>query len=497
MMNPSQTRPLSSKRPRDKEGSPYSSEVLTHRAVHGLAEALPQFSAQTVFTTRQKVFFLTLIATTVAAAFYQTMTTLLVINIAVTVLLFAAFSFRALLLLRGVTGHAQKSVSPTTLANMGEATLPTYTLLIPMYRESEVLPQLVQAIRAIDYPSERLDVKLILEENDHATLKVAAHMELEDYFEVVMVPPSMPKTKPKALNYALQFARGEYVAVYDAEDRPDPLQLKKAVALFRSSDSDVACLQAQLNFYNPRENWLARLFTLEYSLLFDFLLPGMEKMGLPLPLGGTSNHFKAQVLREAHAWDPFNVTEDADLGIRLGQLGYRTRVLDSTTLEEANISIGNWIRQRSRWCKGYMQTWLVHMRHPTHTLRHSGVAGFFSLQLFVGGTVFTALALPIVSGMFLTWAMTGTQQLDPLFPKPILYLGIANLLLGNGFFIGAFSVGGFKRRLYDLAPWALSAPLYWALISVASYRGLWQLFTRPFYWEKTQHGLSHSRARNS
>ena len=196
-----------------------------------------------------------------------------------------------------------------------------------------------------------------------------------------VVPPSHPQTKPKACNFALRFARGEYLVVYDAEDRPEPDQLRKVVATFRRSPPNTACLQCRLNYYNVNENWLTRMFTLDYALWFDQMLPGLERLGMPIPLGGTSNHFRIDVLRELHAWDPFNVTEDADLGIRLGQKGYRVGIVDSTTFEEASCRAGQWMRQRSRWMKGYMQTLLVHTRRPLHLIRTRRTARLSRLRV--------------------------------------------------------------------------------------------------------------------
>ena len=244
-----------------------------------------------------------------------------------------------------------------------------------------MLPQLAQALRNLDYPLGKLDIKIVLEAGDRETIEAARTLGLEGVFEIIVVPPSQPQTKPKACNFALRFARGEYLVVYDAEDRPEPDQLRKVVATFRRSPPNTACLQCRLNYYNVDENWLTRMFTLDYTLWFDQVLPGLERLGMPIPLGGTSNHFRTDVLRELHAWDPFNVTEDADLGIRIGQKGYRVGVVNSTTFEEASCRVGQWIRQRSRWMKGYMQTLLVHTRRPLHLMRTRRAARISRLRL--------------------------------------------------------------------------------------------------------------------
>ncbi|MCX8100659.1 MAG: glycosyltransferase [Geminicoccaceae bacterium] len=381
-------------------------------------------------------------------------------------------------------------VSEEEIASLREEDLPTYTVLVPMYREPEVLPILAAALRRLDYPLAKLDVKLVLEADDETTIAAAKALDLEGIFEIVVVPPSEPRTKPKACNYALQLATGEYLVIYDAEDKPEPDQLKKAVAAFRKADPRTACLQARLNFYNADENWLTRMFTLDYSLWFDLMLPALDRFRMPIPLGGTSNHFRTAVLRELHAWDPFNVTEDADLGIRLAKKGYRVGVIDSTTFEEANCAVGNWIRQRSRWLKGYMQTWLVHMRDPVALLRAVGPRGFLAFQLFVGGTVAAALINPLLWATFLAWLALRSTIFAELFPGWLLYPSGLALILGNTALVYLAAIGPLKRSRYGLVAWALSVPVYWALMSIAGWKALAQLVRRPFYWEKTRHGIS-------
>jgi len=262
------------------------------------------------------------------------------------------------------------------------------------------------------------------------------------------------------------------------------------VATFRRSPPNTACLQCRLNYYNVAENWLTRMFTLDYTLWFDQVLPGLERLGLPIPLGGTSNHFRTDVLRELHAWDPFNVTEDADLGIRIGQRGYRVGVVDSTTFEEASCHTGQWIRQRSRWMKGYMQTVLVHTRRPLHFLRTAGPLGFLGFVFFIGGTVLAGLLNPIFWFFYAVWLAASAAKFDPLFPQFLLFLCLFNLLAGNGAFTYLIMLAPIRRNWLYLIPFSFTLFGYWVLISVAAYRGLWQLIRNPFFWEKTQHGIS-------
>jgi len=367
-------------------------------------------------------------------------------------------------------------------------------VLVPMFREAAMLPQLAQALRNLDYPLGKLDIKIVLEAGDLQTLEAARTLGLEGVFEIIVVPRSAPQTKPKACNFALRFARGEYLVVYDAEDRPEPDQLRKVVATFRRSSPNTACLQCRLNYYNAGENWLTRMFTLDYTLWFDQVLPGLERLGMPIPLGGTSNHFRTDILRELHAWDPFNVTEDADLGIRIWQKGYRVGVVDSTTFEEASCRTGQWVRQRSRWMKGYMQTLLVHTRRPLHLIRSVGLLGFLGFFFFIGGTVFAGLLNPVFWVFYAIWVVASAANFDPIFPQFLLFLCLFNLLAGNGAFTYLLMLGPIGRGWLNLIPYTFTLIAYWVLISVAAYRGLWQLIRDPFFWEKTQHGLSRQSA---
>ncbi|MBB5884913.1 cellulose synthase/poly-beta-1,6-N-acetylglucosamine synthase-like glycosyltransferase [Xanthomonas sp. F1] len=467
---------------------------LTHDALNLLAEHAPEHSARQVITRAQSVFLVALTVVLAAALALWPLYTLIALNTLIAVAFLATFGLKLVLAWRGARRRIDIKVSDEEVAALGDEDLPVYTVLVPMYKEPDVLPILANALRRLDYPTSKLDVKLVLEADDTETIEAAKALGLEAFFEIIRVPPSQPKTKPKACNYALRFARGQMLTIYDAEDKPEPDQLKRVVAAFRKSPADVACIQARLNYYNADENWLTRMFTLEYTLWFDFYLPALETLRIPIPLGGTSNHFRLDILRKVHAWDPYNVTEDADLGVRLTQQGYRVSVVNSTTFEEANVSIPNWIRQRSRWLKGYMQTWLVHMRNPVQLYRSTGVRGFWGFQLFVGGTFFTALAAPLMWLSYGLWLAVGSKFFDPFFPPALLYLSLLNLLLGNGFLIYMTLVAAFKRDYFRLAPYALTVPLYWLLQSIAAYKGLWQLIRNPFYWEKTTHGISKHMA---
>ncbi|HEX7776258.1 MAG TPA: glycosyltransferase family 2 protein [Parvibaculum sp.] len=375
-----------------------------------------------------------------------------------------------------------------------DADLPVYTVLVPLFREAEVLPILADALKRIDYPASKLDIKLVFEETDEETYAAAKALSLPGNFEFIRVPHSLPLTKPKACNYALPFARGAHLVVYDAEDLPEPDQLRRAVAAFRLGDDRLACVQAQLNYYNWFENWLTRQFALEYASYFDLLLPMLAKFKLPIPLGGTSTHFRTHLLRAAGAWDPFNVTEDADLGMRFALLGLRTGIIRSTTQEEANCQLDNWLRQRSRWIKGWMQTYLVRMRHPIRLYRALGLRGFIGFQLIIGGSSLSSLVHPLIYLSAIRAMSEPALLSEPGHRAMIVSFDLFVLVAGYGITMIAGMAAAAGRGLRPLILDALMMPAYWLLISAGAYKALFQLASRPFHWEKTDHGISRFTA---
>jgi len=466
-------------------------DSLSHRAVHELAEFDPDMSAQTVFTPGQITFGYVLLSLTLLGFAFAPIATLIILNIVMGAFYLGNFIFKGILVsVGGRRSAAMDQAIAIEARALREEDLPVFTVLVPMFREAKMVPGLARSLRALDYPLGKLDIKIVLEAGDRETIEAARTLGLEGVFEIILVPPSHPQTKPKACNFALRFARGEYLVIYDAEDRPEADQLRKVVATFRRSPRNTACLQCRLNYYNVAENWLTRMFTLDYALWFDHVLPGLERLNMPIPLGGTSNHFRTAVLRELHAWDPFNVTEDADLGIRIGQKGYRVGVVDSTTFEEASCHTSNWIRQRSRWIKGYMQTLLVHTRRPLQLIRHAGPLGFLGFVFFVGGTVLTGLLNPIFWALYFCWLVASIGSFDMLFPPILLFLALFNLLAGNGAFIYLTMLAPIHRRWLELIPYSLTVFAYWVLMSIAAYKALYQLLRDPFFWEKTHHGVS-------
>jgi cellulose synthase/poly-beta-1,6-N-acetylglucosamine synthase-like glycosyltransferase len=399
-----------------------------------------------------------------------------------------AIIFLAWIVLR-LFGSLVKNPRRDPVVPIGEDELPIYTVIVALYREATSVKNLVTALRRLDYPPEKLDIKLVIEADDAETRAAIARLRLGAPFQILTAPETGPRTKPKALNAALAFARGTFTVVYDAEDRPERNQLRRALDMFLS-DADLACVQARLTIDNTADSWLTRLFTAEYAGQFDVFLPGLAVLGLPLPLGGSSNHFRTAMLREIGAWDPYNVTEDADLGMRLSRFSYRSTVIASTTYEEAPARFMPWLRQRTRWFKGWMKTWLVHMRAPHRLWQDLGVAGFFTFQLVVGGNVLAALVYPI----FLAHALyeMALAAPDNQGLAAALVAGFHATTLVAGFLASAF-VGwlGLARRGLAASGWVLVLiPLHWLLLSLAAWRAVYQLLRDPYGWEKTEHGLA-------
>ena len=366
--------------------------------------------------------------------------------------------------------------------------LPTYSVLIPLYHEPDVVADLVEALGRLEYPAHKLQIRFLMEEDDKETLAVATSIETALPIQVLVVPEGTPRTKPRALNYGLQLSHSELVTIYDAEDRPEPLQLRRAAAAFMANGPELVCLQARLEFFGAERGLLARWFCLEYLTWFRCLLPGMVSRQGVLPLGGTSNHFRRAELVSVGAWDPYNVTEDADLGIRLERNGHRIGILDSVTMEEVNSDLVNWIKQRSRWQKGYLQTALVHLRSRRLDGSRRSWRSLVHLVLFIAGTPVLALCNLVFWTLSLLWLVFRAEVIESLFPGMLFYVAVGVWLLGN-FTIAYLSVLTVHiTRRHDLLGAALLSPIYWILMSIASVRAAIQLVVDPFHWEKTAHG---------
>lgn len=414
----------------------------------------------------------------------------------VTALYFAAGVYKVWLLVRGEHANAGRAAAPRTVTG---ADLPDYTVLVPLHHEGKILPALVERLKAIDYPACHLQILLLVEMDDEETQGAAERCSYPDHIELLIAPPGEPRTKPRALNVGLSVARGEYLVIYDAEDQPEPDQLRKAVTAFATLPSSVVCVQGRLNFYNKQQSLLTRLFAVDYAVWFDQLLPGLtppgsSHAGVFVPLGGTSNHFRVSTLRWLGGWDPFNVTEDCDLGVRLGRAGCRVTMLDSVTWEEAVPRVRSWVKQRSRWIKGYVQTYLVHMRHPLGLLRALGLRGFVDFQMLVGVSTLALLLNPLMWALTVLYVGTAgtavSRFIMALFPAPLYYPALLSFTLGNFIFFYCNAYVCVRHGYIDLTRYALLTPLYWLLMSVGAWMGLCSLIRHPHYWAKTEHGVS-------
>lgn len=381
----------------------------------------------------------------------------------------------------GRTWRSQRTPHPAT------GRMPVISLLVPLFDETDIAGRLVTRLGRLDYPRDRLDACLILEAGDGRTEAALKEVTLPPWMRIVHVPAGQLRTKPRAMNYALDFTRGDIVGIYDAEDRPAPDQLLKIAAAFARAAPDVACLQGVLDFYNPRQSWLTRCFTIDYAAWFRLVLPGLVRLGMVIPLGGTTVFFRRQALEDLGRWDAHNVTEDADLGLRLARHGYRCEFVPTVTEEEATSAIRPWIRQRSRWIKGYCVTWCVHMRDPLGLLGDLGAWRFMGVQILFLGTLSQFVLAPLFWSF---WLMVFglPHPLTGIAPREVM-LSLAGLfLLSEIATIAVAALSVATPRHGWLIKWVPLMHLYFPLAAVASWKGFAELIFRPFYWDKTDHG---------
>ncbi|MCY1647186.1 glycosyltransferase [Caulobacter sp. SL161] len=372
---------------------------------------------------------------------------------------------------------------------LAEADLPSYTLITPLYREAEVLPELVASLAAIDYPRDRLQALIVLEADDEVTRAAARALDLPSFIQVLVVPPGTPRTKPRACNYALERARGDLVVIYDAEDMPDPGQLREAAARFAASDARLACLQAPLRIEDPGFSlFLPSQFRLEYAAHFEVLLPALARWGLPFPLGGTSNHFKIAPLREIGAWDPYNVTEDADVGFRLAAAGYRLDVIHRPTWETAPTTRAQWFPQRARWIKGHMQTLAVHARGPVPRQPRNAIALILTLAQSVASSHLHGPVMGVAIALALVDFLPDAAFQIPPHDLVLYFAGWGAAAIAGA--RGVMRAGGRPKALH-----LLGMPAYWLCQSVAAVKALHQFVTAPHHWDKTLHTPRSGRPR--
>lgn len=455
---------------------------LLRGARNGLFDRYPKLSARIVVNAWQGAMVGAGMVMLPAALIWAPATTTLLLHAFFSLLFFSCVFLRLAAALRA------KKLRYAPLRPVLQAELPVYTILVALYREADIVPDLLVALGRIVWPRDKLEIKLVCEADDDATLRALETQNLRPSIEIVRVPPSAPRTKPKALAYALQLASGEFVALYDAEDRPHPLQLVEAWQRFSLSDCSLACVQAPLVISNWNRGILARMFAFEYAAVFRGLLPWLSSCGLMFPLGGTSNHFRRSALNHVGAWDPYNVTEDADLGLKLHRFGYSTATITRPTFEDAPDDLSIWVRQRTRWFKGWLQTWLVHMRDPVRFAREMGPGSFLIAQILFAGMVASALVHPLIAFTLIglvakiAWMGAATRLETALLAVDAINLGcgyLAFLILGGRTLVACERAG--LRKI------ALCTPAYWMLMSTAASRSVWHLYRQPHLWEKTPH----------
>jgi cellulose synthase/poly-beta-1,6-N-acetylglucosamine synthase-like glycosyltransferase len=475
----------------------FEKAVLTRLAADNIREVvnqlpleMPHFSAKNVLVPWQGFALGVMVTILPLLALWSTAAFLILLHL-VTSLLFAGCVL--------IRVRAAKVARPALNFSYrcAEGPYPVYSVMIALYQEADVVPQLVSCIRKLDWPASCLDVMFICEDADVETRMALEAQALGTAFRVITVPAYGPQTKPRALRYALPLAKGEFVVVYDAEDRPHPGQLMEAFSVFQKEPVGTACLQSPLTISNGASGCLTRMFAFEYGALFSGLLPYLARSARFLPLGGTSNHFRRSVLNDIGAWDPYNVTEDADLGTRLFRLGYRVKMLSLPTLEDAPVQFRHWLPQRTRWFKGWFQTWLVHMREPARLYRQLGIANFMIFQWLTIGMLLSAIIYPFML-MEMGWLMA-TIIASPhhdlsQFGLMMFVIDFANVILGHLGFIALGKCAARTKSAPDLVPVALMLPWYWTLQSIAAWRALWQLFNKPHFWEKTPHFPSIDQA---
>lgn len=464
---------------------PSRRSISVDQAANGLLRRQPELSAGSPYALWQLIAFPVALGLSIGGLAVAPLLTLATLATLATLVFVVVVGLRATLFLTALTLPRFDKAS----AVLPDETLPVYSVLVPLFQEADVARELIAALQRLDYPVDRLDILLILEAEDETTRAALAALHLPAQFRIVVVPDHPPRTKPKALNFALSLCRGEYVVIYDAEDVPEPDQLRRAVAGFRSGPPNLICQQARLVPDNRKPRWLARQFTLEYAAQFDAILPALARLRLPIPLGGTSNHFPRSALEKIGGWDSWNVTEDADLGTRVARRGGAVAILASDTFEEAPERFSVWLRQRTRWLKGFMQTWAVHMRRPYRLLRELGVVGFLAFNALIGGLVLSALVHPIFVGYLIWEGWQGTLLTWPDTWFGDVVFAAALLNLGAGYLAGmaTAAVAALRRGNGALLLEVPLIPFYWMVISVAAYRALWQFIVDPHLWEKTPH----------
>ena len=387
------------------------------------------------------------------------------------------------------TNNPMIDITQIQINSIDESKLPMYSVIIPLYQEFEVVEQIKNAMCAIDYPKNKIEYIITLEEYDKKTIDAIDKANFPSNFKKLILPNVNPKTKPKALNVAFRKVKGEFLVIYDAEIIPDTDQLKKAYLAFRKNP-DISVLQTRLDHYNADQNLITGLFNTEFSFYYDLFLPGLQKFNFPVPLSGHSTHFRTDAIRKAGAWDPYNVAEDCDIGMRLRRYGYKISVLNSISKEEATEDIQSWIKQRTRWMKGFIQTSIVHLRDPIKAKNDfGGWKPFIGFLITVPGTVIVNTLNFFYWILLLLWILTNSSLITASFPEVIVIISLFSFISGNLIFTYLNLVGAYGREKFTVVKSALLSPLYWILLSIATIRAFYQFLVNPYSWEKTRHGI--------
>jgi cellulose synthase/poly-beta-1,6-N-acetylglucosamine synthase-like glycosyltransferase len=360
-----------------------------------------------------------------------------------------------------------------------QSPLPFFTVLLPVLNEPNMLTQILDSIMRLDYPHDRLEVFLLVEANDAPTLAQAEQMAWPDFCYLVRVPAGHPKTKARACNYGLTLASGEFLVIFDAEDKVHPQQLRNAVHAFVQNGPELACVQAPLKIDVMGGAWLQYQFALEYNILFSLTLPVLSRLRAVMPLGGSSNYFRVACLHEVGGWDAYNLTEDADLGFRMAKHGFECAMIAGDTVENAPDRLKIWMSQRTRWLTGHIQTFCVHMRHPHATLRLLGWRRFAMINVMIIGRLLSG----VIHGAYFIYLLQALPNLTDL--HALGRLSVTLVFASVLFYVGYTHAANLSRR--EKVFLSLTQPFYWMLTSIALANACWRIARGQLDWLKTPH----------
>ena len=437
----------------------------------------------------------TLLCLLVLATFFST--SILVIATAVISIFYFIFMVFKLWVVRRSLSFGMTDFAPEEIAQLRDDELPLYTVLVPLLHEAEVAHQIVSALTKLDYPEDKLNFIITLEQHDTETYEALMQAGMPASWKICWLPDTKPKAKPKSLNVAFLETYGEHLVIYDAEILPDHDQLKKAVLAFREQPN-IAVFQTRLDHYNTDQNIITKLFNTEFTFHYDMFLPGLQSLNVPIPLSGHSVHYRTEALVRAGAWDPYNVAEDCELGVRLHRAGYRTGIINSISREEAASDVWGWVKQRTRWMKGFIQTSIVHLRYPLHLKEELGSwKDFVAFCMLVPGTVLLNVLNFFSWFVLLAWFVTGAEAIRDMYPMIVLYIANIAALAGGFIFMYLNLVALYRRNNFHLVKYFFLTPVYWFLLAFATARAFWQLrsYESTHTWEKTTHGTHLVRAK--